>query len=128
MWPGDEEWIDVNAERADSLLNERGEGYLKVAIGAGLNNRQFSPKRIRCCLHVSCIGLGIRIDRIHEEADRSCLGDRLVQYLELFAQQTIGQETHAGNVPAGSIEAGDNANLDGIGANPEDDRDGWARP
>jgi hypothetical protein len=69
MWPGDEERIDVNAERADSLLNERGEGCLKVAIGAGLNDRQFSPKRIRCCLHVSRVGLGIRIDRIYEEAD-----------------------------------------------------------
>jgi hypothetical protein len=34
-----------------------------------------------------------------------------VQYLELFAQQTIGQETHAGNVLAGSIEAVDNAGL-----------------
>ena len=109
MLPCDEERIDFNAERANSILNERGEDCLKIAIGAGLNDRQFSPKRIRCCLHISRVGLGIRIDRIHEEPDRSRLGNRLVQYLELFGQQTIGQETHASNVPAGSIETGDNS-------------------
>ena len=55
MWPGDEERIDVNAERADSILNERGEGCLKVAIGAGLNDRQFSPKRMTLLLaRLSC--------------------------------------------------------------------------
>ena len=126
-WPGDEERIDVNAERADSILNERGEGCLKIAVGAGLNYKQFSPKRIRCCLHVSRVGRRIGIDRMDEEADRSCLGNRLVQYLELFGQQTVGQKTHTGNVPARSIEAGNKCNLDGIGANHEDDRNGCAR-
>ena len=88
-WPGDEERIDVNAERADSILNERGEGCLKVAIGPGLNDRQSSPSAsaAACTSLVSAAAFGlIGFTRKPIEADlgsvscstSNCLGNRLL--------------------------------------------------
>ena len=125
-WPGDEELIDVDAERADSILNERGEGCLKVAIGAGLNDRDFRPSAsaAACTSLVSDSAFGlIGFTRNPIEAvlgtvscsTSNCLGNKLLA--KKFTPVTF---------PPGRLRL-DNSKRDGIGTNHEDDRNGCAR-
>ena len=77
------------------------------------SDMQFSPKRIRRCLHVPADGVGIGIGRIHKQADDRGLRHRLVQQLQPLRRQ-LAVKGHAGDVAARPVEAGDQAMLDRV--------------
>jgi hypothetical protein len=51
------------------LFDERGEGSLKVVLGAGFYDKQLSPESLRRNLCVSCFDLGVGIRRVHQYSD-----------------------------------------------------------
>ena len=120
--PTVEEWVGADDQRAGLKLDERGEGGVDLALGAGLQDRELHPLRARRFLHVSDHGLGIRIVRVHEESDHLGLGDQLGQQLEPLGHQLRGQNADAREVAARPGKAGDQTLSDRVGAE-EDNRD-----
>src|SRR3984885_1795825 len=51
------------------LFDERGEGSLKVVLGAGFYDKQLSPERLCRNLCVFCFDLGVGIGRVHQYSD-----------------------------------------------------------
>ena len=64
-----EQWVGLNEEGSDPLLHEGCECRFELTRGAGFDDHQFLPDRIRRRLHVSCVGLSRPKIRIYEEAD-----------------------------------------------------------
>src|SRR5205823_5081164 len=57
--PAGEERIGVDEERADPLLDQRGEVRLNVIRGDGFHDQQFLTERIRGGLDLSRVNLGV---------------------------------------------------------------------
>jgi hypothetical protein len=67
--PSHEERIPDDGKRTCPTFDQRGERGLKLVLGAGFHHQQFSPKRLRGGLRVSCFDLGIRIGWVREHSD-----------------------------------------------------------
>ncbi len=74
------------------------------------------------CLQASRLGIGIGISRVDEDSHDGRRGDQLVQQLQPLGPQLHVQRGHAGEVAAGSVQAGDKSSRDRIATGLEDDR------
>jgi hypothetical protein len=79
---------------------------------------------LRRLLNLAQLLRSVRKNRIEEHREDSELGRQLAQEFQPFGIQSKGQPADPGDVTAGSIEAGDETELHGIGAAREDDRNG----
>jgi hypothetical protein len=113
-------WAPTNS--AETLLGQGSESRIDFARGAGLCDDQFSSERSGCRLRVFRVGLGIGIVRVDQHAEGSAPGRPLAQQLQPLRHQLVDQEAHAGEVAAGPVEAGDEAQLDRVAAGHEDNR------
>jgi len=77
--PGVEERVGANGERAGLQFDERDEGGLDLAIGAGLQDMKLQPLRARRFVHVSDDALSLRIVRVDEQGDYPGLENKLGQ-------------------------------------------------
>ena len=82
---------------------------------------KLQPEDTRGLLRLSCIGLGVRIARVYEHADHGGVGLGFVQHLQPDRRRGGGKEAHARHIAARPGEAGDEAKLDRVTADGEDD-------
>ena len=79
----DEEWTRGDKKRSGPLLDERREGYVDVALGAGPEERH-AADGARRGLWVSLVSDAAHGLRINEHGDHSRLGHQLLQQSELL--------------------------------------------
>jgi hypothetical protein len=89
---------------------ERG---IEVALGDGMHDVDFQPKQCGRCLRLRAVGYGIGIARIDQNADHAGGRQQAPQQLQLFRDQRVGEEAHAGNIAPRPIHADDEAELHG---------------
>jgi hypothetical protein len=82
---------------------------------------------VRRFLHVSRLGLGSRIGRVHKQTDSRGCGYQIVQQPQSFRHQLGTQLGHAGDVATRPVQAGHQAKLDRVTGRLEDDRNGSGR-
>jgi hypothetical protein len=110
-----------------SELGKTGERCVELAFGAGMQDVDLQPERMRRLLHVSRLGLGSRILRVHERTDNLGCGYQIVQQSQSFRHQLGTQLGHAGDVAIRPIEAGHQAERDWVTGRIEDDRNDSGR-
>ena len=88
-------------------LDEGGKGGVDLAFGAGLQDMELHPLRVRRFLYVPDDALGDRIVRVHEQGDHAGLGNQLGKQLEPLGIQFGGEDAHAGDVAARPGKTGD---------------------
>jgi hypothetical protein len=69
-----EERIGADDERAGIQLDEGGEDAFEFVLGAGLQDMELYPFRLRRHLNLAYVALGIRIVGVHEQGDQPGLG------------------------------------------------------
>src|SRR6516165_3878096 len=117
-----EKRISANEERIGSLLSKSGKGVVEFALGASVQDKDPLPDGAGRALHVPYLCLGLWIIWIYQECNQRCSRHKFVQQLESLCFEFHGQQGDAGYIPSRSIEAGDEANLNRVGTNGEDDR------
>ena len=120
-----EQRIREDEDRASLGAAEIVERGIEVALGDGMHDVDFQPKGRGRCLRLRAVGYGIGIARIDQNADHAGGRQQALQQLQLFRDQRVGEEAHAGNIAPRPIHAGDEAELHGIGTDRE--HNGYAR-
>jgi hypothetical protein len=92
-----------------------------------LRNDHLLPKRLRRFLYIGSLGDGLRHVRADKHSHRRRPGDELAQQFQPLGPEVTGDESHAGEVSARPVEAGDEAVADRIAAGCEHDRHGGRR-
>jgi len=81
-----------------------------------------------CGLHVLRFVRSFRIGRVDEIADRADVRHELAQQAQPFRSQHVADKGYARDIAVGSIEGGDETQLDRVSANREDDRNDRGLP
>ena len=117
----DEERIGADDERVGPALHQGREGWLDVALAASFQDMSCTPERPRRSLR--SLVCGLEPSGLVDRRDRRSwsLGDQLAQELEPLGRKLRGDEGDTRDVAARPVEAGDEAELDRIGAEREDD-------
>jgi hypothetical protein len=74
------------------------EGGIEVALSYRMHDVDLQPKRRGRCLRLRAVGYGIGIARIDQNADHTGGRHQALQQLQLFRDQRVGEEAHAGNI------------------------------
>jgi hypothetical protein len=114
-----EQRIREDEDRASLGAAEIVERGIEVALGDGMHDVDFQPKQCGRCLRLRAVGYGIGIARIDQNADHAGGRQQALQQLQLFRDQRVGEEAHAGNIAPRPIHADDEAELHGIGTDRE---------
>jgi hypothetical protein len=123
--PAVQERIARDEEGVGPLACKSREGRIDLADGADIEELDFHPERARNRLHVSHRGRrNGRIGRIDEHGHTRHSGHQLTQELQPLRHQLSRENIGTCRVAARPIEAVDEAELDRIGSDAEDD---WSR-
>src|SRR5262245_4475208 len=125
---GEKKPVGAHVERVSLTLNQFGKGRLDLACPTCIYDEEAYPMSTRRKLRFACVGFRInRITRVREVSD--CLGRRhqFEQQLNAFSGRFCQQEINASEISAGSIEALDEADSDGVGGLHKNDRDRLGR-
>src|SRR5262249_45759107 len=114
----DEDRVSLGAAE----IVERG---IEVALGDGMHDVDFQPKRCGRCLRLRAVGYGIGIARIDQNPDHAGGRQQALQQLQLFRDQCVGEKAHASNIAPRPIHADDEAEFHRIGTDRE--HNGYAR-
>src|SRR5262245_57071745 len=117
-----EKWIRADEDGIDPLLDEAREGSLDIAFTACIQDWQLKPKRDPRGLHVSGLDLGNGSRRVTQQAARCAARHQFAQQLQLLCRQCGDQKVNARHIAAGSVETGNEAKIDRVGASGEYDR------
>ena len=109
---------------SDALAGQRAEGVIDVAFIAGIHDLDLPPERARGELSVADVRWRIRIGRVHEQADGCGVGRELGDQLHPLGHQIANQHADASQIAAWAVEAADEARLDRIAGDDEDNRYG----
>jgi hypothetical protein len=80
------------------------EGRVDVAVADRVLEVEMQPKDARRRLQVARLGLRIWVSRIDQAANRSGCWHQLVQQLQPFRPELVGQEAHARTLPPSRLE------------------------
>src|SRR5262249_1955190 len=119
--PADEERVTFYQKRCGTPFHQGSESVIDLARVACLQDLQLQPKRTGGYLCLVCVHRGILIGRIHQRGNSLTFRQQLVQCLQHFRHDVAGKKAHAGNVAAGPVQTVDEAHLDRVTANSEND-------
>src|SRR5262249_45182923 len=120
-----EECTGANDQRVGSYLAQGCKRRIEIAFGAGMQRLELEPEGASRRLQVARKGFGKRgTGRVDEQGKNGRRGQQFVQQFEPFRPDLGVQIGHAGQVAAGSVQAGDKSNLYRVSRYPEDDRNG----
>ena len=108
-------------------LHDIRKGRFDLGLAAGVEDRDFFPDRAGRRLGFSDVGHSRREIRVHEHRDGRGRGNEIVQQSQTLLGQLRGEDVDSGRIAAGSGEAGDEPQLDRIGAGVEHDGDRCGR-
>jgi len=114
--------LPADDERACSQLDQARERRIDFSFGAGAHDMDLQPERTRRLLHVSRLGLGSGIFRVHEQTDDLGCGYQIVQQAESLRYQLGVQLGYAGDVATRPVQAGYEAERDRVTGRLEHDR------
>src|ERR1700738_4618428 len=117
-----EEWIGGNNERTSLLLDQTCEGCVERGFGDGMHRLYLQPELACRRLQVLGNGLGVRITWVRKYANHHGLGHKLMQKLQLLRLDCNGKQADAGGISARTVETGDQAKLDRVAGENEDNR------
>ena len=81
------------------------------------------PEPVSGCLRIFSLGLGNNWARlVDEQGDSGGGGDQLMQQLQPLRHEFCIPDSHAGEIAARSIQAGNKAKLNRVPGNAENDR------
>src|SRR6516165_7310250 len=126
MGPAIEEWISDDDQSIDPRVHEGSKGHVDLRFGAGVRELETQPEDARSLLRLSRARYRIRILLVHETAYQRCLGQHLVQCFELLCPHAAEYGAYACRVAARSIDACDEAKVDWVAGDREDDGNGCA--
>jgi hypothetical protein len=118
-----EKCIGPDHERACSKPDQGCKDPIEIAIGTRMQHADLQPEGASRRLHVFQLDVGSRELRIEEHGDDSGCGHQRVHQFKLLRPQRDDKETHAGDVAARPVEAGDKPERDRVGAVREHYRD-----
>src|SRR5215475_6907028 len=95
----------------------------EIAFGAGGQHLQSLFKSVGRSLNVRYVRMEVRIVRVPKQCDRVYRRQKLMQQFHTFWSSNTKKIAHTGEVAARSTETFDQAHLDRISADREDDRD-----
>src|SRR5262249_31478616 len=119
----DEECIVRQQQSAYLLANERREGCIEVVIIADAQQTQFPPRCVHCLPDVRQLCFGLRTAWVHKTGNAR-LRTKLAQPSQSLGGQRAREDSHASDVTARPVEAGDEAELDRVASDNENDGDG----
>src|SRR5262245_24723224 len=132
------ERIGGDDERLATLLHKRREGGLDFLLSAGVKNVKLPTKFARGLQNVFRLGASFDIVGVNQYRNSRRFWNEFEQQTQPFRPQINCEPTHSCDVFARSTEAGDEARLDGVATEGEDDRNGggggfgrtcrWATP
>ena len=96
-------------------MDEGRERGVEIAFRIGAHDNELHAQAGSRLLHVAQLVFGIRKVRVDEHRDGRGLGNHLMQQAQPLRLQPRGELIDSGDVAAGPIEAGDEAQPDGIG-------------
>src|SRR6516162_9257734 len=120
--PRQEERVGIDEERGGAPFAKRRKDRVDLRLAPCLHKADRLSKRACRVLELRHIDIGIRIVRIYQYCDRCVRGKQLLHQLEALGPKQRGVQPKSGDVAAGLIEAGDEAELDRITAAGEHDR------
>src|SRR5215469_4462930 len=94
------------------------EGHIDLALIRRIENDDVLPDRLRRREHL----LGVQTARVDDERNQLGVGHELTQQMKALRPELGDEAIHAGGIAPGTVEAGDKADLDGIAAAGEYDR------
>src|SRR5262249_21295201 len=103
--PPIEEFASADYERVCSELDQTRERCVDLTFGAGIQDMDLQPNRVRRLLHVFRLGLGSGIFRVHEQTDNFGCRHRVVQQSHSLRYLLGGLPSYMGNVVPRSVEA-----------------------
>jgi hypothetical protein len=125
---GEKKTIGAHVERVSLPLNQFGKGRLDLAWPTCIYDEETYPVSTRRNLRFACVGFRINgITRVPEVSDRLGRRHQFEQQLKAFSGRFCQQEINASEISAGSIEALDEADSDGVGGLHKNDRDRLGR-
>ena len=95
-------------------------GRIDVSYGARVQDMESQPQRAGRCLQISRLNIAPGKSRVDERGYSPRLGEQLVQQLQSLPTQFRVQRCHSGEVAARSVQAGNETDLNRIGASDED--------
>src|SRR5262249_22021195 len=125
---GGEKRIGADDEAACPQFDQSCEDRIEVALGAGIQDVEPQAEGAGRRLQGSCIYLGKSgIGRVDEVRNGARRGDQFVQQFQPLRRYLRVQVGHARDVAARSVKAGDEVELDRVGGQFDDDRNGRRR-
>jgi hypothetical protein len=122
-----EESVAGDDERPHIAFDKTGKGRIEIALVARLCNVKFKAKTTNRCLHLAGVGRVTRVVGVDQNTEHGGLGDEVMQEADLLLQQLCGEERNPGDVPAGTVETGDETQLYRIATDAEHYRNGCRR-
>src|SRR5262249_5091188 len=119
----EEERIARDHQRPHMAFDQTCKCSIEVLPAARLRNMHVEAERPRRRLHLACIGLMTPVVGIDQDTEHGGLGNKVMQDTDLLLQELLGEEGYAGNIPAGTVDVGDEAQFDWVTPDVEHDRD-----
>ena len=118
----DEECIVRQQQPAYLLADERREGRIEVVIVADAQQTQFLPRCVHRLPDVRQLCFGLRTAWVHKTGNAR-LRTKLAQQFQSLRGQRARENGHASDVTPRPVEASDEAELDRVASDDENDRD-----
>src|SRR5262245_61866194 len=106
------------------LVDEARECRLDIAFAASMQDQRLNAECARCTLHVSNLGFRSWIPRVDEEADNFGAGVQVAQPIQPLCPKGVSNKSYSCDIFPGTVESGNDTEIDRIGADRENDRNG----
>jgi hypothetical protein len=123
----EKERIRRDQERIGAHLGEPCKSRIDIANGAGIQNIDLLSDAASGDLNVVHLHFGIGRVRVHENSDPRGVGPQLTQQPQPLRLKVENKRAYTRDVAARTIQAGDEAASDRVGAAEEDDWDARGR-
>ena len=104
------------------MLSKISGSRLQVLVRTAIEDNKPEPEITSGLLHIPYLPLSLRGILIHEQADYLSPRDEIMQQAQPFCSEQCGKKCGARYVGAGPVEIWDEAFLDWVFANAEDNR------